>query len=51
MKTNRNDIYARTHKGLRKALFEFSEQAGKTNSEDNSQIESLIEKGNKVFEF
>lgn len=51
MNTNRNDIYARIHKGLRKALFEFSEQAGKTNPADKTQIDSLIETGKKAFEF
>jgi hypothetical protein len=51
MKTNRNDIYARIHKGLRKALFEFSEQTGKTNPANNTQIDSLIDMGKKVFEF
>ncbi len=51
MKINRNDIYVRIHKGLRKALFEFSEQTGKTNPGNQFEIKQLIDTGNKVFDF
>jgi hypothetical protein len=51
MKIERTDIYARIHKGLRKALFEFSEKTGTTNPSNIGEIKALIELGNKVFAF
>ncbi len=51
MKPNRTDIYARIHKGLRKALFEFSELAGKVNPGSTHEIDHLKTLGRRVFEF
>ena len=51
MEIDRTDIYARIHKGLRKALFEFSERTGNTDPSDLMASSSLVELGNEVFEF
>jgi hypothetical protein len=51
MKINRTDIYSRIHKGLRKALFEFSEQAGKTNPGNGIEISELVNTGKRVIAF
>ncbi len=51
MKIEQTDIYARIHKGLRKALFEFSETAGKTDFENPAEIQSLARMGHQVFDF
>ncbi|MFO7670278.1 MAG: hemerythrin domain-containing protein [Bacteroidales bacterium] len=51
MKPNHTDIYARIHKGLRKALFELSELAGKVNPGSTPEVDHLKKLGRRVFEF
>ena len=51
MKPNRTDIYARIHKGLRKALFEFSELAGNVSSGSTGKMTLLNQRGKRVIEF
>ena len=51
MKSNRTDIYARIHKGLRKALFEFSELAGNVSSGSTVKMALLNQRGKRVIEF
>jgi len=51
METRRNDIYARIHKGIRRALFEFSIQIATTEPQDRNQLSDLVVKGSEVIEF